>query len=268
MSALRMNTVLLSCIKTAAHFRFLLSAVLLCLYGCASPPPPSPEEARPEWADQREKDDLNFVHFYARSVDAASRQEALDGAAGFLRQDIAQTIFSDVHVRTQESTKTAGEGSEENAWTLSETELNSDVNLSGIKIETYAEEYLDGKKQKRWRAWAYARVSRDWLEREAAEYKRNFNANARTASLTVEFHGDAAGGITRAAKAEVESIARGAISQGLQASRTPLAVSDGSGEDILRVIFYVNQYPETYGFTCYIQYDLAGFTVARSQSRE
>jgi hypothetical protein len=242
----------------------------ICLSACVSARP----EAKPEWMDRKLRDTPKTRYFRVSAEDASSKKEAEAAVEQALRRRIALTIFSDVQVFLAEY-KVASENSEDagDSFAVSEIELYSGVILSGIKVETFAEEYRSGG-NRRWRAWAYAEADASRLEEEAQRYAREYEQNQRnmrenpvSAVLVLSVQGISEYEYELDRNTVYDTV-YGALARGLQVSRTPLALKKYRAEDSVSVIFRVMRYSMLYGCVCVLRYERNGENIAEEVSSE
>jgi hypothetical protein len=146
---------------------------------------PLAAQNKPAWTDRKPQDTAETFYFTSIVDECRTEDEAIRSAINNVNNAVANSTI--VYIRSSVSERSRSTESRENFSINIETDSYTDVILSGIKTETYSEEYVNRAKQRRYRAWALASVSKNQIEENRRLYVETI---ARRYALDSAVRGD------------------------------------------------------------------------------
>ncbi|MDR1128942.1 MAG: hypothetical protein LBL20_06490 [Treponema sp.] len=139
-------------------------AVLVCL--AVSLPAQFPD--KPAWTVRKPQDTAEMSYFTSLVDEFITEEESLRSAINNVNNAVANNTI--VYIRSSVSERSRSTESQEAFSINIETDSYTDIVLSGIKIETYSEWYVNRNNQRRYRAWALAVISKARIEENRRAY--------------------------------------------------------------------------------------------------
>jgi hypothetical protein len=129
---------------------------------------PLPAQTPPAWTTRKPPDTVEMSYFTSAVDEFTGEDEAIRSAVNNVNNAVANSTIVYIRSSVRERSRTT-ESLEEFSVNI-ETDSYTDVILSGIKIETYSEGYINRSGLRRYRAWALAAISKAQAEENRRLY--------------------------------------------------------------------------------------------------